>query len=114
MTSEAPNQPQLIERLGRTQTAARNNSAATRTEQGNIWVTSPAFSDKQGWIAATVSWLYVVIISAVAIACLVSPLFPFDDNLQERAKGVRDLANTLVLPIVTLMLGFYFGERHRN
>ena len=69
-------------------------------------------SRRQGWIATAVVLLYVTVVLIAAAAYLRAAWVGDAGQAFATAAGqIRDMANTLVLPIVTLVLGYYFGRR---
>ena len=57
--------------------------------------------------------LYLAVIGLAALAFIVSPFIGAASGakLAQAAGALKDMANTLVLPIVTLVLGYYFGKQ---
>jgi hypothetical protein len=114
--SGAPSgQQPLSQRLERvTAEAHRSEAAISGEEAQHIREVDRAFTDRQGRIASLVLWLFLILIVVVAGCYVISPFLAAGSDLRESAKALKDLVNTLVLPIVTLVLGFYFGERNRR
>jgi len=61
-----------------------------------------------------VLWLFLFLIVVIARCHVISPILAAGSALRESAKALKDMVNTLVLPIVTLVFGCYFGERNRR
>jgi len=56
--------------------------------------------------------IYVVVLVILALSILLGGLFSKDWNAASRS--LTEVATTLVLPIVTLVLGYYFGREGRE
>ncbi len=63
------------------------------------------------WIAWSIIGLFIFLVVAVVVGYFATALCPSLSQLTSAADHIRELANTLVLPIVTLVLGYYFGKR---
>jgi len=56
--------------------------------------------------------IYVVVLITLALSILLGGLFSNDWGAASR--GLTEVATTLVLPVVTLVLGYYFGREGRE
>jgi hypothetical protein len=67
-------------------------------------------------VTLAIVWLYVACISMMVAAGVIAPFF-HDPLLVDRTinslKQVEGFAQALLLPIITLVLGFYFGSEKR-
>ncbi len=66
-------------------------------------------AEDRSWIARAILWVFVGTILAILALLLVDGVMTKEWGIvTERAA---DLIKTAVLPVVTLVLGFYFGSR---
>ncbi len=69
------------------------------------------FERNQSLIAQLIVGLFVAVVIVLIGAYLLAPFSTAADRITANADKARELANTLLLPIVTLVLGYYFGKR---
>ena len=112
MSDGPADRTQRSERLARA--AGGSEAALGQEEARHLREVERAFVDRQGRIAWLVLVLFAVLIAIIALCYLLSPFLAVGNDLRASAASVKDLVNTIVLPIVTLVLGFYFGERNRR
>lgn len=80
-----------------------------------IQATSNRDDFDRSFIARAVMWAYVGIIAAGFILFAFRGLWAQSaDNWTDAVKDIGDLIKTAVLPIVTLILGYYFGKSGKN
>lgn len=63
------------------------------------------------WIAIIIVGLYALIIALLVLAYVGSPFLSVGERVSAGADKARELVNTLLIPVVTLVLGYYFGRR---
>ncbi len=79
--------------------------------QGPTKAKADRFGRTQGLIATSIVGLFVAIVVVLTVAYLLAPFSSAAERFTAGADKARELANTLLLPIVTLVLGYYFGKR---
>ncbi len=82
------------------QTSAVAQAAQTRTKD----------DDDRSWIARQIIYVFVGAVSAVLLLLLVDGLASHGEAWSLVADRAADLIKTAVLPVVTLVLGYYFGK----
>jgi cytochrome c-type biogenesis protein CcmH/NrfG len=66
----------------------------------------------RGWIARTIIWVFVAVVVAVLILLLVQGIMT--GNWSAATSQATDLIKSSVVPVVTLVLGYYFGRSGRS
>jgi len=66
--------------------------------------------DDRSWIARQIIYVFVGAVSAVLLLLLVDGLASHGESWSLVADRAADLIKTAVLPVVTLVLGYYFGK----
>jgi hypothetical protein len=90
------------------QRIARLENTAGRIQQG---VQRSAIQDddrQRAWIARTIIWIFVTVVVA-GLAILVAE-GAVTGKWAEASQQATDLIKSTVLPVVTLVLGYYFGR----
>ena len=64
----------------------------------------------QSFIAKLIIWTFVALISVMFIFVVVSALFQSPDKWQAASKFLLEAVSSVMLPVVTLVLGYYFGK----
>jgi hypothetical protein len=64
------------------------------------------------YIMKHVMIIYVVVLVTLAISLVLGGIFSKD--WAAATRGLTEVATTLVLPVVTLVLGYYFGREGRD
>jgi hypothetical protein len=64
------------------------------------------------WIAKTIIWIFVAVVAAVLILLLVQGIMT--GNWTAATSQATDLIKSSVVPVVTLVLGYYFGRSGRS
>jgi len=89
-----------------------NEVALAPQLQGSAKAGADSFGRTQGLIATSIVGLFVAIVVVLTFAYLLAPFLSAAERITAGADKARELANTLLLlPIVTLVLGYYFGKR---
>ena len=68
------------------------------------------------WIVKTFLWLLGITVVFVIIATIVSFFrsgVAWDTNVKEPAEFLMSILSSVLLPVVTLVIGYYFGSRVR-
>lgn len=96
----------LERKLQQFDAAERDSSAIERQ------VRSGAAEGSRRWNAWSIIWLFIGLALVITVLfCGAAVGTKSASGLSDAAGRVRELANTLVLPIVTLVLGYSFGKR---
>jgi hypothetical protein len=66
----------------------------------------------RSWIARWIIRMFVIVIAAVLVILTLQGLL--NGDWTQVATEATDLIKSAVLPIVTLVLGYYFGQADRN
>jgi hypothetical protein len=98
-----------VERVERQLEASRR--AATASDKVADHVLMAEWSDRS-WIARGVIWMFVVAILGVLAIYLLQGFMSGDWT--SVARQASELVRSDVLPIVTLILGYYFGRSGRG
>ena len=88
--------------------AARIEQAATGNQQAKAGLARTGDDDDRSWIARMIITVFVAVIVIVLIFLAVQGYTT--QNWTLAANTASDLFKSAVLPIVTLVLGFYFGK----
>ena len=98
--------------LASTRNALGNDVAVVTPElEGSTNAQLNSFGRTQGLIATSIIGLFVIMVVVLTLAYLLAPFSAAAERITAGADKARELANTLLLPIVTLVLGYYFGKR---
>lgn len=66
-------------------------------------------ADDRSVIAKVIVWAFVVLIAWLVIAVTLGVWFLSWDKLSEPAKFLMTILSSVLLPVVTLVIGYYFG-----
>ena len=67
-------------------------------------------ADDRSFIAKLIAWSFVILMGWVVVAATIGAIF-FDWNtLTEPAKYLMTILSSVMLPVVTLVIGYYFGR----
>ena len=66
--------------------------------------------DDRSLIAKIVVWAFVLLMAAVILIVAVGTLLIGWDKLSEPAKFLMSILGSVMLPVVTLVIGYYFGK----
>jgi hypothetical protein len=66
----------------------------------------------RSWIARWIIRMFVIVIAAVLVILTLQGLL--NGDWKQVAMEATDLIKSAVLPIVTLVLGYYFGQADKN
>jgi len=65
----------------------------------------------RSYIAKLIVWSFVVLMACVVWAIILGALFHPDwDKFAEPAKLLMTILSSVMLPVVTLVIGYYFGS----
>lgn len=64
----------------------------------------------RSFIAKLIAWAFVILIAWVVIAATVGTYFFPWERLAEPAKYLMTVLGSVMLPVVTLVIGYYFGK----
>jgi cation transport ATPase len=69
-------------------------------------------ADDRSHIAKLIIWAFVILMAVVVVA-VVAGLAYFGrwDEVSEPAKFLMTILSSVMLPVVTLVIGYYFGSR---
>lgn len=67
-------------------------------------------ADDRSHIAKLIVWAFVVLVGVVVLAAGAGTYFLGWDKLVEPAKFLMALLGSVMLPVVTLVIGYYFGK----
>jgi hypothetical protein len=69
-------------------------------------------ADDRSHIAKVIIWAFVALM-AVVVAALIAGLVYFSgwDKISEPAKFLMAILSSVMLPVVTLVIGYYFGSK---
>ena len=70
-------------------------------------------ADDRSHIAKLIVWAFVILLGFVVVA-VIAALFFFSgdwDKIAEPAKVLVTLLSSVLLPVVTLVIGYYFGSK---
>ena len=66
-------------------------------------------AEDRSWIARRIIWIFTAVIGVVLLLYFISGLQ--SGQWGNAATQAADLVKSVILPVVTLVLGFYFGSR---
>ncbi|MBE0619294.1 MAG: hypothetical protein IH605_01750 [Burkholderiales bacterium] len=88
-------------------------AAQTTVEEGKTAAAAEASRRRAGdrsYIAKIIVWTFVLLMVWIVIAaCVGAYLFDWD-GLAEPAKFLMTILSSVMLPVVTLVIGYYFGS----
>lgn len=103
------------------ETASARLAASDREVQSAAELNEARLGRDRSWIAIAIIATYLVaILGAITYISLSAPLCRSPDCVDaaglwmEQADLIQNLIVTSVVPVVTLMLGFYFGTENRD
>lgn len=68
-------------------------------------------ADDRSHIAKVIIWAFVGLMAVVVVAVVVSMFLCDWDKISEPAKFLMAVLSSVMLPVVTLVIGYYFGSR---
>ena len=69
-------------------------------------------ADDRSHIAKLIIWAFVVLLTVVVIAVVIGLAYFGDWNeVSEPAKFLMAILSSVMLPVVTLVIGYYFGSK---
>jgi hypothetical protein len=80
-----------------------------RQSSGIIDISLAREAEDRSWIARAILWVFVISVAIVLLILWTEGIVTKEWN--PVALQAADLIKTSVLPVVTLVLGFYFGSR---
>jgi cation transport ATPase len=66
--------------------------------------------DDRSLIAKIIVWAFVLLMGVVILIVAVGTLLIGWDKLSEPAKFLMSILGSVMLPVVTLVIGYYFGK----
>ena len=66
--------------------------------------------DDRSLIAKIIVWAFVLLMGVVILIVAVGTFLIGWDNLSEPAKFLMSILGSVMLPVVTLVIGYYFGK----
>jgi hypothetical protein len=66
--------------------------------------------DDRSLIAKLIVWAFVILIGLVVVIAAAGTLLVGWENLVEPAKFLMAILGSIMLPVVTLVIGYYFGK----
>jgi len=63
-------------------------------------------------IAKLIVWAFVILVGLVILAAIVGTIFFPWDKLVEPGKFLTAILGSVMLPVVTLVIGYYFGKEN--
>ena len=66
--------------------------------------------DDRSLIAKVIVWAFVLLMAVVVLIVAIGTLFIGWDKLSEPAKFLMSILGSVMLPVVTLVIGYYFGK----
>ena len=67
-------------------------------------------ADDRSFIAKLIVWSFVILMAWVVVAASVGAYFFDWSRLTEPAKFLMTILSSVMLPVVTLVIGYYFGK----
>jgi hypothetical protein len=69
-------------------------------------------ADDRSHIAKVIIWAFVALMAVVVAALIVGLAYFSDwDKISEPAKFLMAILSSVMLPVVTLVIGYYFGSK---
>lgn len=69
-------------------------------------------ADDRSHIAKVIIWAFVILMAVVVVAIIVGVALYSDWNkISEPAKFLMAILSSVMLPVVTLVIGYYFGSK---
>jgi anti-sigma factor RsiW len=69
-------------------------------------------ADARSHIAKLIVWAFVILVAVVVIAAGAGTYFLGWDKLVEPGKFMMAVLGSVMLPVVTLVIGYYFGKEN--
>jgi len=67
-------------------------------------------ADDRSSIAKLIVWSFVILMGWVVVAATIGTYFFEWDSLVEPSKYLATILGSVMLPVVTLVIGYYFGK----
>jgi cytochrome bd-type quinol oxidase subunit 1 len=67
-------------------------------------------ADDRSHIAKLIAWAFVGLMAFVVVAVVAGVVFFDWDRISEPAKFLMAILSSVMLPVVTLVIGYYFGK----
>lgn len=68
-------------------------------------------ADDRSVIAKMIIWAFVVFVGIVVVAAILGAAFRDWNQMVEPAKFLMGILGSIMLPVVTLVIGYYFGKK---
>ena len=76
---------------------------------GSVHEIAMLAAEDRSWIARRIIWIFIAVVGVVLLLYFIAG---FQTGQWSNAAGqAADLVKSVILPVVTLVLGFYFGSR---
>jgi len=70
-------------------------------------------ADDRSHIAKLIVWAFVILMAVVVLAAILGTYFYDWADISEPAKFLMTVLNSVMLPVVTLVIGYYFGKERQ-
>jgi cytochrome bd-type quinol oxidase subunit 1 len=70
-------------------------------------------ADDRSFIAKLIIWSFVATMAVVVIAVSIGTWLLTWEKISEPAKYLMTILSSVLLPVVTLVLGYYFGKENK-
>jgi hypothetical protein len=84
-------------------------AAEKRVQEGRNALANLRAGDRS-YIAKIIVWSFVLLMALLVLATIIGTIFLDWTKLMEPAKFLMAILSSVMLPVVTLVIGYYFGS----
>lgn len=67
-------------------------------------------ADDRSLIAKIIVWAFIILMGVVVLAAIIATFYLGWDKFVEPGKFLMGILGSVMLPVVTLVIGYYFGK----